>query len=135
LKPRVLFFAVYLISMSAFAYLSSMATPTATPEFMYARASAALTVGSILIAVLGLLASLFVTQNLKSSEAGARFEIMIALIALGMALSFTDGIVGLYASSRAANAALVSVTWSLLVVAIYSTTLSVIASVVSIMKS
>ncbi len=125
---------LYLSGMIVVTYLSSLANLEATSGFLDALSSAALTMGSILIAVLGVLASLFVTQNLKGTGAGRKFVIMIGLITLGMTLSFVDGVLGLYASSQPNNAYLVKSSWSLFVVAIYSTVVSVTGSVVSVLK-
>jgi hypothetical protein len=133
-KLQVGLVVLELIGGVLIAYLSWQVIIAPTTEFLSTIASAALTVGSILIAVLGVMASLYVTQNLKGTVAGKEFTIMIALIALGMALSFLDGIVGLYASSQLSNLALVKTSWSLFVVAIYSTMVSVVASTISILR-
>ena len=125
---------VDLSGMVIVAYLSSLVNLEVTTGFLGALSSAALTVGSILIAVLGVLASLFVTQNLKGTVAGRKFAIMIGLITLGMTLSFVDGVLGLYAESQSGNATLVDAVWVLFTLSIYSSTISVIGSMISILK-
>ena len=89
--------------------------------------SAALGMGSILIAVEGVLISVYVTQKMKGTEAGRALRLQLIVIVVGMIMSFVSGLVSLR-SSTDTNGALLQWEWSLLIAAVYTTVFGVLAS-------
>jgi hypothetical protein len=87
--------------------------------------NSSLTIGSILVAVIGILLSLYISQRLKGTSEGQNYSRLILLMLIVAITSFGSGILALFVLAGKPSQTLLEVSLALFISSIYGTVVAI----------
>ena len=132
---RVLLVVLFFVGLGAFlALLHFLAPISLTSDAAKVISTSILAFSGILIAVIGVLLAMYISQNLKGTEDGKDFQILLGILTLSMVMSFATGLLAFYSLANPDCMTLLAVLAKLFCAIIYMNAVIVSVTVVKIMR-
>lgn len=133
-KLRILSVVLFFLSLSIFLTLLHFFAPISlTSHIVEIILNSSLSLSGILIAVIGILLGIYISQSLKNTEHGEDFQILLSILTFSVFISFTTSILALYSLANPDCKTISTIILHMFFSIIYMNAITVAATVIKIL--